>query len=84
MRKKDLDLLQSMVQEGIIETPPKGWFTAKEYAKETRRTPQHSSKMLLRAVEKFPEKISSKTFHIRSGKRIYPVLHYYVNPKKTK
>jgi hypothetical protein len=84
MKKRDLDLLQSMVQEGLVETPPKGWFTAKQYAKEIRRTHQHCQKMLKRTIEKYPEKITTKTFNIKSGTRIYPVMHYHVNSKKTK
>jgi len=84
MRKKDLDLLESMVQKGIVETPPKGWFTVREYSEKVRRTPQHCQKMLKRTVEKFPDKITTKSFTIQVGKRIYPVIHYYVKSKKGK
>jgi hypothetical protein len=84
MKKRDLDILESLVQGGIVEVPPKGWFTAKEYATEKRRTQQHSQKMLRRAVEKYPDKIITKTFTIQVGKRIYPVIHYYVKSKKGK
>lgn len=84
MKKEQLEILERLIQTGICETPPKGWFTARDYAKAKKRTIQHCQKMLRRAVEKSPKEVLTKIFTVEIGKRIYPVAHYYVKTKKSK
>ncbi len=78
MNKKQLDALERMVRNAYVDEVPKGWMTARQFAKQRRRTLQHTQRMLNRAHERNPEKIDTKYFTISTGKRTYPVLHYYV------
>ena len=78
MTKKQLNALESMIKNANVDEVPDGWMTAGQFAKQRRRTLQHTQRMLNRAQEKNPEKIETKYFTISTGKRTYPVLHYYV------
>lgn len=78
MSKKQLNALERMVNDAYVDIVPEGWVSAKQFAKERGRSLQHTQRMLNRAHERNPEKIKTKYFTVATGKRTYPVLHYYV------
>jgi hypothetical protein len=68
--------LAAALSEGDIETPPDGWYTARDMAKSANKGLTWAQKLIQRGVAE--GLVEQKSFRIRSGGRVVQVPHYKV------
>jgi hypothetical protein len=68
--------IETLVPKQEPDSIPPGWFTCKEYAKNTNRSTSSAFKILSRCVQ--GGTIITQTFRIDVGTKVYPVPHYKI------
>lgn len=76
MNNSKLRKLEAIFQKKIVESPPDGFKTRSQWAKEWEVSEQHCSRLIQRYASK--DMLETRYFKVRSGMVTRPIPHYRI------